>query len=241
MATVLPATTPIVNPFSPLEALRLILSPNSKLRSVVRLVAMALVEHCDRQGECWPSIARLSACTGLSKRAVINALAELESSAESPLSVVREHRLSAAGDRTSNRYRLSIRRAPGSAPDAPPVVHQMHQGSAPDAPDLVQRTENKKNSQRVAVAQKPEREKAPARPAPRAPAQSTSSEHQLRAKYLSADGTRTTSTTLVLDNLHTTSFRIDETSRTRVEPMEPRQRAIGLEGIASILSAMRAA
>lgn len=225
-----------VNCFSPLEALRLILSPDSKLRSVVRLVAMALVEHADKQGECWPSIARLSACTGLSKRAVINALAELESSAESPLCLTREHRLSSAGDRTSNRYRLSIRRAPGSAPDAPPVVHQMHQGSAPDAPNLDQGTENKKNSQRVAVAQKPEREKAP-----RAPALSTSSEYQLRAKYLSADGTRTTITTFVLDNLHTTSLAIDETSRTRLTPMAPEQRAIGLEGIASILAATKAA
>lgn len=144
-----------VNCFSTLEALNALLSPDCALRPIVRLVALALVKHVDKLGQCFPSIARLALCTGLSKRAVIDALAELESSKESPIRVTREHRRTEAGDKTSNLYSLTIRSRKGSAPAAPLVVNEPHPGSAPAAHDPIQVTNQINSGSRAPASASP--------------------------------------------------------------------------------------
>ncbi len=43
-----------------------------------KLVLLALAEHADPVGQCWPSIARLTADTGLARSTVVTALNALE-------------------------------------------------------------------------------------------------------------------------------------------------------------------
>lgn len=70
------------------------------LRPPVKFVALALAEHADDHGICWPSIARLAEMTELAKSTVAAALTELEE-----MSVIVRSR-SSGGQRRSTRYRL---------------------------------------------------------------------------------------------------------------------------------------
>lgn len=106
--------------------------------STAKLVLVALAEHADEAGLCWPSIARLSEFTCLSERAIRNALRDLER-AELIATDQRGGRLS--------RYMLRIRHAPEPRHDVPgseavtPAPDAPHPGTtcpptpAPDAGD----------------------------------------------------------------------------------------------------------
>jgi len=49
------------------------------LDATAKLVGLALADHVDEAGKCWPGLSRLAARTGLSRRAVQRALLRLES------------------------------------------------------------------------------------------------------------------------------------------------------------------
>ena len=86
-----------------------------------KAVLIALAEHADEQGGCWPSIARLVLFSGFKERAVRNAIRDLEKSG-----LVRTQQ---SNGRTSNRYILAI----NAAYDAGFEHHDEHRNPAPHA------------------------------------------------------------------------------------------------------------
>ncbi|MDX6588111.1 MAG: hypothetical protein QOI31_2584 [Solirubrobacterales bacterium] len=76
-----------------------------------RLVLLAVVEHADVEGQCFPSQKRLALFTGLSERAVRNALRELEERGV----IERKSRGSDKGGRTSDLITLRIPKRERSA------------------------------------------------------------------------------------------------------------------------------
>ncbi len=77
-----------------------------------KAVLIALADHADADGECYPAMARLALMTGACERAVRNALRWLEAQ-ELIATQTKEGGVS--------RYRLALDRAYTPAPDAPPV------------------------------------------------------------------------------------------------------------------------
>ena len=65
-----------------------------------RLVALALANHADEEGVCWPSVKRIIACTGLTKRTILRSLDRLEETGW----LIRQKRLDALGRNRSNVY-----------------------------------------------------------------------------------------------------------------------------------------
>ena len=88
-----------------------------ELRGISRsdkLVLLALADHANDAGECYPGIGRLAAMTGLSARTVIRRLGNLERCGL----LTSEHRYrgdGTSGGRSSNRYQLTLSKA---APDS---------------------------------------------------------------------------------------------------------------------------
>jgi hypothetical protein len=86
---------------------------HSRARGAARMLLVVLAEHTNgRRGDgvAWPSIGRLAEETGLSRRSVFRALAELEALGEITV-VVR-----GGGRRGSNRYRLTLPRGDRTSP-----------------------------------------------------------------------------------------------------------------------------
>jgi len=108
------------------------------LKPSEKLILLALSDHSDDQGKCWPGLQGISKKCGLSRRAVISNLNNLINQGL----VKKEHRYDDTGNNRSNVYYLSLEgsalNAPPGAADAPPLVHVLHKGSAEDAPPLVQ-------------------------------------------------------------------------------------------------------
>jgi hypothetical protein len=97
-----------------------------------RLVMLALADHADDAGDCYPSVARIMSRTGLSERAVRGAFRKLSDAGALEITV-------GAGPAGCNRFRLkpSQYQSPPCtsctpAPDAP--LHVVHPPPAPDAP-----------------------------------------------------------------------------------------------------------
>lgn len=88
------------------------------LAPMKRLIMLALADHADDEGKCFPSISRLCQRTGMSERAVQKNIGELIETGHI------ERRMN-EGRKGSNLYILT------PAPDAPP--HEVH--PAPDAPN----------------------------------------------------------------------------------------------------------
>jgi len=103
----------------------------SELKSLEKLVLLALLEHWSATTETFPSCARLALFTGLSERAVKSSLAALE---RAGFMMVERN------TGRSNRYDLTplFRMAPTGAPRArvkkEKPVQEMHGSSAGDAP-----------------------------------------------------------------------------------------------------------
>lgn len=70
-----------------------------------KAVLIALAEHADDDGDCWPSISRLALFAGVTERCVQTSLKSLEAAG-----LVRVDR--STGGRNSNQYRLDITGAP---------------------------------------------------------------------------------------------------------------------------------
>lgn len=75
-----------------------------QLRPSDRLILLALVEHANKVGECWPSQATLAEYTGYSEKTVWTALGRLQ---ERGL-IERSHRGNGKGGRSSDLIRLLI-------------------------------------------------------------------------------------------------------------------------------------
>jgi hypothetical protein len=95
---------------------------------LAKLLLLVLANYANERNESWPSMLRLADDTQMSKRSVVNKLAELE---ESGL-LTKRTELTPMGSISHNVYRLQL----GSAPDALPV-HDVHEGSAPHAPNTI--------------------------------------------------------------------------------------------------------
>jgi hypothetical protein len=108
---------------------------NRELGPTERLIMLALADHCDDEGRCYPSIARLCQRTGLSERAVqINTRKLVEAG---------YIRIALGGGKgNANLYFVSANPAPDAprtkctpAPDAPQTPHLVRSNPAPDAPE----------------------------------------------------------------------------------------------------------
>lgn len=111
-----------------------------------RLVMLALADHADDAGRCYPSIARICQRTGLSERAIQMNVKKL--SASGHLTVVK-----GGGKANTNIYIVNPNPAPDApfcktkprtrctpqemhpAPDAPQTPHLVRPNPAPDAPE----------------------------------------------------------------------------------------------------------
>ncbi|ABF63527.1 hypothetical protein TM1040_0794 [Ruegeria sp. TM1040] len=93
------------------------------LGATERLIMLALADHADDEGRCYPSITRLCQRTGLGERAVQTNIRKLQ--AQGYVEII-----PGAGRNGSNLYFVRPTPTPPPAPDAPP--HEMH--PAPDAP-----------------------------------------------------------------------------------------------------------
>ncbi|BDG27210.1 hypothetical protein TthSNM66_18460 [Thermus thermophilus] len=125
------------------------LSPSEKL------LLLYVLDRCDENGTCWPSLNTISRDTGFSRRGVIQILERLRA-----LGVLSWHVAEEGGERGPRIYRVHIERiralggersAPGGEHSAPPGettapgvvngVHHLgnlvHQGGAPDARGVV--------------------------------------------------------------------------------------------------------
>ena len=91
-----------------------------------KLVLLALADHSDDDGQCWPGTAGISKKCHISQRTVFNSLARLESFNM----VQRQHRKNGQGGLTSNLYRLTlpplnnIQYPP--EPDSVPLLNDVH-------------------------------------------------------------------------------------------------------------------
>lgn len=123
-------------------------------------VYYALCRFADRDGQCHPSHAVIAKRLGMSKRGVINALAQLEGAG----AITIQRRRDEAGDKDPNLYTLIGGSAPDAlpsecgalpgAPDALGVVHVVHQGSAPRAHKQEPLNNNQLNNNRNVVEEK---------------------------------------------------------------------------------------
>lgn len=95
-----------------------------------KAVLLALADHADDAGECWPSIARLVLFSGIQERAVRNALRDMEDAR-----IIVTDRSSG---RATSHYTLSLNAAPDAALAAASTRHvaprSVQNNPAPDAP-----------------------------------------------------------------------------------------------------------
>ena len=74
------------------------------LKASDKLVLLALADHANDDGECYPSLRKIEAKTGLSKQGLINAIKRLMD-----LGLIqKEHRNRNDGGQTSNLYTLTL-------------------------------------------------------------------------------------------------------------------------------------
>jgi hypothetical protein len=100
------------------------LSPTQKL------VLLRLADHADEDDCAWPSIASVARATGLSDRAVRDAIRGLEAAKV----IGTKHRAGKNGAPTSSRYRLNV--AEVTAGTEPAAVPASPAGSAPHSPGV---------------------------------------------------------------------------------------------------------
>lgn len=100
-----------------------------------RLVMLALADHADDEGKCYPSILRLCERTGLSERAVQNNVKKLADAGYLSVHI-------GGGKGNANLYFVSPNPAADAprtkctpAPDAPQTPHEVRPNPAPDAPE----------------------------------------------------------------------------------------------------------
>lgn len=79
-----------------------------------KLVLLAIADHADGDGICWPGMRKVSEKTGFARRTVIRAVESLEASGL----IVVERRRTGAGRQTSNRYLLQVGRSVTVSPGA---------------------------------------------------------------------------------------------------------------------------
>lgn len=84
----------------------------------LKLTLLALAEHADAEGLCWPSINRLCLRVGLSRRSVERLLAQLEYLGF----ITRERRERENGSKQSNYYHLAMSKTE-EAPDTDDTPH----------------------------------------------------------------------------------------------------------------------
>ena len=103
-----------------------------RLKPCPKSVLVALANRADEDGFCWPGIEDLELRTGWKRRAIQQAIRELESSGLVSITP----RFSTNGVQTSNLYRIAMpTTASGQgAPHAPLRVHQVRGEGAPHAP-----------------------------------------------------------------------------------------------------------
>ena len=88
-----------------------------------KLVLLALADHSDDDGQCWPGTAGISRKCHISQRTVFNSLARLESFNM----VQRQHRKNGQGGLTSNLYQLTL----------PPLLNQIQYPPEPASVPLL--------------------------------------------------------------------------------------------------------
>ena len=88
------------------------------LKASDKLVLLALADHANDDGECYPSLRKIEAKTGLSKQGLINAIKRLMD-----LGLIqKEHRNRNDGGQTSNLYTLTLDGAVNTV--YPPCQHR---------------------------------------------------------------------------------------------------------------------
>lgn len=115
--------------------------------SGTRLVAIAIADRVNGDGQCWPSIADLSRRTGLGERAVQRALRILEDEG-----VIRRHgqRIGTGGQPVSNLWTWTLwlqlgvsHRPPGGVVHATPPPLTVGVSHRPPKPSLLTTRENR--------------------------------------------------------------------------------------------------
>lgn len=108
---------------------------NEVLGPTQKLLLLALADHADDEGKCYPSLARLARRTGLGERAVRGNLRQLEMAGYLTTELN-------AGKRGANLYIVRATPAPDApgikcppAPDSPPPGTRCPSTPAPDAPE----------------------------------------------------------------------------------------------------------
>jgi len=105
-----------------------------QLRPTPKLVLLALADHADERGGCWPSLTRLAEITGLDRRTVTRCLNDLER-----VELIERDRSSGGANR-STRYRLVVQGhcAPTKQRHSAPVeqgqdtlIKQINRGTVP--------------------------------------------------------------------------------------------------------------
>lgn len=86
-----------------------------------KLVALALADHANDEGVCWPSLTRLAQRTGLSRSTIAEALKALEAA-----HIIFRQR---GGPKRATHYRLGANGSPGAGLVRQPVVRELDAGS----------------------------------------------------------------------------------------------------------------
>lgn len=94
--------------------------------STCKLVLLPLANYADENGECFPSVQRIVQQTGLSERAVRNAIAKLIDVG----AISKTERRRKDGTQTASRYTLNMQ----GAPDAVCTVNRVHDVPVQGAP-----------------------------------------------------------------------------------------------------------
>lgn len=113
-----------------------------------KAVLVALAEHADDVGGCWPSLSRLVLYSGVCERATRNALRDLERDG-----LIRTEQ---SRGRTSSRYFLTLNGASGAGSETSLEVRPRDDGHSDPAPDAVNGTHSTRHDM-------------PSNPAPDAP------------------------------------------------------------------------
>jgi hypothetical protein len=104
------------------------------IKSSDKLVLLALADHADHDGVCWPGMRRIAEKCSVSKRTVINSLNRL---IDKQL-IMKKHRVNDSGSNQSNYYYLAIPPSenitPPSEGDALLLVMEMHEGGEGNEP-----------------------------------------------------------------------------------------------------------
>ena len=74
----------------------------SKAKGAARLVLLAIAEHCDDNGVCWPSISRLARYCNVEPRSVQRSISQL-------IKLGELERLELGHGRKSTRYKVKLR------------------------------------------------------------------------------------------------------------------------------------